>query len=58
MNTSAASTSGATGRAAAAERVPTTWSAADEQFFRIARDLFEPAYVAGASVLLGGYDDA
>ena len=36
-------------------RVP--WSETDERFFRIVRDLFAPAYLSGASVLLAGYDD-
>jgi hypothetical protein len=43
--------------AAAVEAVPTTWSAADEQFFRIAGLLFTPAMLAGAGVLLASYDE-
>ena len=34
------------------------WSAADEQFFRITAELFDPAYLRGASVLLASYDDS
>ena len=53
-------TTGTTTRPAAAvvEAVPTTWSAADEQFFRIAGQLFSPAMLAGAGVLLASYDEA
>lgn len=39
------------------ESVPTTWTTADETFFRIAFDLFSPAFLAGAGVLLASYDD-
>ncbi len=53
-------TTGTTTRTAAAavETVPTTWSAADEQFFRIAGQLFGPAILAGAGVLLASYDES
>jgi hypothetical protein len=44
--------------AAATETVPTTWTAADEQFFRISGELFAPAMLAGAGVLLASYDEA
>jgi len=44
--------------AAVVETVPTTWSAADEEFFRIAGELFAPAMLAGAGVLLASYDEA
>jgi hypothetical protein len=39
------------------ESVPTTWSEADEGFFRIVGVLLEPTYLAGASVLLASYDE-
>jgi hypothetical protein len=39
------------------ESVPPTWSAADEQFFRIVGELLTPAFLAGASVLLASYDE-
>lgn len=39
------------------ESVPTTWTAADETFFRIAFNAFSPAFLAGAGVLLASYDD-
>lgn len=39
------------------ESVRVSWSATDEQFFRIAAELFSSAYLQGASVLLGSYDD-
>ena len=35
----------------------TPWSAADEQFFRITAELFRPAFLLGATVLLASYDD-
>ena len=35
----------------------TAWSPADEQFFRVTRDLFQPSYLLGATVLLASYDD-
>ncbi len=55
---STSTTSGTTTRPAAAvvEAVPTTWSAADEQFFRIVGELFHPAFLRGATVLLSSYD--
>ena len=34
------------------------WSATDERFFRITTDLFDPAYLRGATVLLASYDDS
>ena len=34
-----------------------TWSAEDEQFFRITAELFQPSYLWGAGVLLASYDD-
>ena len=39
------------------EAVPTTWTTADETFFRVAFDVFCPAFLAGASALLASYDD-
>jgi hypothetical protein len=53
-------TTGSATRTAAApvETVPTTWSDADEQFFRIAGQLFAPAMLAGAGVLLASYDES
>jgi hypothetical protein len=39
------------------ESVPTTWSAADEQYFRIVGELLAPTFLAGASVLLASYDE-
>jgi hypothetical protein len=38
------------------ETVPTTWSAADESFFRAVADVFAPTFLMGAAVLLGSYD--
>jgi hypothetical protein len=38
------------------ETVPTTWSAADESFFRAVADVFAPAFLLGGAVLLGSYD--
>ena len=57
---STSTTTGTTTRPSAAvvEAVPTTWTAADEQFFRIAGQLFAPAMLAGAGVLLASYDEA
>ncbi len=57
---STSTTTGTTTRSAAAvvETVPATWSAADEEFFRIAGELFAPAMLAGAGVLLASYDEA
>ena len=40
------------------ESVRVLWSATDEQFFRIAAELFPPAFLQGASVLLSSYDPA
>ena len=42
----------------AVESVQTRWSTADEQFFRIVGELFRPAFLQGASVLLSSYDPA
>ena len=39
------------------ESVPITWSAADEQFFRIVGELLAPTFLAGATVLLASYDE-
>jgi hypothetical protein len=39
------------------ESVPSTWTAADETFFRVAFDAFSPDFLAGAGVLLASYDD-
>ena len=57
---STSTTTGTTTRPAAAvvEAVPTTWAAADEEFFRLAGQLFAPAMLAGAGVLLASYDEA
>jgi hypothetical protein len=38
------------------EIVPTTWTASDEEFFRIVAHVFPPAFTFGASVLLAGND--
>jgi hypothetical protein len=38
------------------EAVPTVWTAGDEDFFRVAADLFAPNFLYGAGVLLGSYD--
>ena len=40
----------------APETVPTVWSADDESFFRAVADVFAPAFLWGATVLLGSYD--
>jgi hypothetical protein len=40
------------------ESVPTTWSDADEQFFRMVGELLAPTFLAGASVLLASYDES
>lgn len=56
MNTSAAATAAASTTRTGAETVPAAWSAADETFFRVVRDLFAPSYLLGASVLLASYD--
>jgi hypothetical protein len=39
------------------ETIPTTWTAADEHFYLVVRDLFAPAFLEGAGVLLASYDD-
>ena len=41
----------------ARESVPTTWTSADDTFFRIVAHLLPPSFVMGAGVLLAGYDD-
>jgi hypothetical protein len=41
----------------APESVPTTWTAADEAFFRIVARVLPPSFVMGAGVLLAGQDD-
>jgi hypothetical protein len=38
------------------ESVRVLWSATDEQFFRITAELFPPALLAGATVLLASND--
>jgi hypothetical protein len=38
------------------EHVPTTWTTADETFFRVVEGVLSPAYTAGAGVLLSSYD--
>jgi hypothetical protein len=47
----------ASSTATVVESVPITWSAADEQFFRIVGELLDPRFLAGASVLLASYDE-
>lgn len=42
---------------ARSETVPAVWSSADELFFRIVGQLFSPAFLAGANVVLASYDD-
>src|SRR3954451_20221141 len=39
------------------ETIPDVWTAADEAFFVVVRDLFPPAFLAGAGVLLASNDD-
>ena len=38
------------------ETVPSTWTTADETFFRVAFDAFSPDFLSGAGVLLASYD--
>jgi hypothetical protein len=38
------------------EQVPTTWTTADETFFRAVEGVLSPTYTAGAGVLLSSYD--
>jgi hypothetical protein len=38
------------------ESLAAGWSTADEAFFRIAAEIFPPAFLAGAGVLLASYD--
>ena len=40
------------------ESVPTTWSDADEQFFRVVGELSASTFLAGATVLLASYDES
>lgn len=41
----------------ALETIPTVWSAADEQFFRVvASDVLTPKFLLGAGVLLASHD--
>jgi hypothetical protein len=39
------------------ESVQVNWSASDEQFFRVAAELFPAPYLQGATALLASYDD-
>jgi hypothetical protein len=39
------------------ESLPTSWTAADDHFFRVTKDLFPQEFLAGAGVLLASYDD-
>ena len=39
------------------ETVPTSWTTADEDFFRATWDAFPCEFLAGAGVLLASYDD-
>ena len=39
------------------ETVPTSWTTADEDFFRTTWDAFSCDFLAGAGVLLASYDD-
>jgi len=39
------------------ETVATSWTTADEDFFRVTRDAFGSEFLAGAGVLLASYDD-
>ena len=39
------------------ETVPTSWTTADEDFFRTTWDAFTCEFLAGAGVLLASYDD-
>ena len=41
----------------ARESVPTTWTTADEAFFRAVAHLLPPSFLAGAGTLLASYDD-
>lgn len=56
MNTSTAATAAAASTTSRSETVSAAWSAEDESFFRVVRDLFAPAYLRGASALLASYD--
>jgi hypothetical protein len=55
MKTSAA-TAAASTVTTAREAAPTCWSAQDEVFFRMVRELFPPSYLRGATALLASYD--
>ena len=41
----------------ALESLPSTWSPADDTFFRVVAAVFSPEFTAGAGVLLSSYDD-
>ena len=41
----------------ARESVPTTWTTADEAFFRVVGQLLPPSFLAAAGILLASYDD-
>jgi hypothetical protein len=56
MHVSATATAAASTATTASETVPLTWSAQDDTFFRITRELFSPSYLRGATVLLMSYD--
>jgi hypothetical protein len=38
------------------ESVPAIWTAFDEDYFRVAADVFAPDFLWGASALLASYD--
>ena len=56
MNLSTAATAAASTTTTPRGTAPAAWSAQDESFFRIVRELFAPAYLQGATVLLASYD--
>ena len=39
------------------ETIPASWTAADDDFFRVAWDVLPAEFLAGAGVLLASYDD-
>jgi hypothetical protein len=41
----------------ARESVPTTWTTADETFFRVVAQLLPPSFLAAAGTLLASHDD-
>lgn len=55
MNPSTASTAAATSTRRSGT-LSAGWSAEDETFFRMVRDLLAPSYLRGASALLASYD--